>query len=152
MALYIPASRRRRRTLIIAGLAAVAGLVVGLAIGRLSSPSVADTVRSKQRAVEDIVARLDGLGLEYQQTGGGAAATVDARQGSIDAAQAIARDTSALVADLPWVPASERSAVLDAAHHVQTDVEQAVPAADLAAAIDQAEAVLRAAAGLGPST
>lgn len=150
MALYIPASKRRRRVAVLAVVALVAGLVVGLIIGRLTAGSVDDAVRSKQDAAEDVVARLDGLGLEYQQTVGNGASASDAREGSRDAAADIVATASDLVRSMPWVPAREQASVIAAVKAVQTAVEQAVPPAQLTAVIERAEAAVRAAAGTSP--
>jgi hypothetical protein len=46
MALYVPASTRRRRTILIAAATALVGLLVGLLIGRSTATSVADRVSS----------------------------------------------------------------------------------------------------------
>ena len=148
MALYIPASKRRRRSIVVGVSALLVGLVIGLLIGRLAAPSVGESVRAKQNDAEDLIARLDGLQLEYQQTGGGAAGAADARQGSIDAVRDLVADSAQLVQAMPWVPASERTAVVAAVRVVQTDVEQGVPAGQLTTAVGQAEVGLRAAAGL----
>jgi len=147
MALYIPASKRRRRVVVIAVVAVLAGLVIGLLIGRLTAGSVDDAVRSKQNAAEDVVARLDGLGLEYQQAVGGGASASDAREGARDAAAGIVATTSDLVGSMSWVPDSERTSVIAAVKAVQTGVEQALPPARLTAVIKRAEAAVRAAAG-----
>jgi len=147
MALYIPASTRRRRTAVIAVVAVVVGLLVGLLIGRLLAPSIDDTVRSKQGQVSDLTARLDGLGLEYQQQAGGAAGAADARRGAIDAARGIVADTTTVVEDMPWVSPTERAKATAAVRSVQAAVEQGVPPAQLTLAIAAAETVLRDASG-----
>jgi hypothetical protein len=148
MALYIPASTRRRRTALIVVAAAVVGLLVGLLVGKLLAPSVGDTVRAKQDQVNDLVARLDGMGLEYQQqSSGGTAGASDARQGSIDAARGIVGDTGRVVDSMPWVSPTERAKVTTAVKAVQAAVEAGVPPARLTGAITAAETALRDASG-----
>jgi hypothetical protein len=49
MALYIPAGRRRRRTIVIAAVTLLAGLVIGVVAGRVTAP----TVREEIEAVQD---------------------------------------------------------------------------------------------------
>ena len=148
MALYVSAARRRRRTIVVGVVALAVGLLAGLLVGRSLGSSAQDDVSDRQRETEQLVARLDGLDLEYQQTAGGGAAGTDARQGSIDAARAIAADTTGLLAAMPWVTPAERQSVAAAVGSVVTAVEQGVPAAEVSAAVAAADAGLRAAAGL----
>ena len=73
MALYVSAARRRRRTLVVGAAALVVGLLLGWLIGRATGSSANDDIKARQNDAEQLVARLDGLDLEYQQTAAGGA-------------------------------------------------------------------------------
>jgi hypothetical protein len=153
MALYVSAARRRRRTIVVGALALVAGLLIGWLAGRATGSSADDEVRARQRDAEQLVARLDGVDLEYQQTAGGGAGSSDAAKGSIDAARDIATDTDALLARMPWVAQAERTAAVALVDAVRRAVEQGAPPAEVSAAAARADAAIRASAGLEePST
>jgi hypothetical protein len=148
MALYVPAGRRRRRVIIVGVVALVAGILLGLLVSRLATPSVDEQVRIKQRDVEQLVARLDGLSLEYEQSGASGASGADAREGTLEAARGIASDTEALMADLPWLSDAQRQAVVQAVGGVNETVDAAAPVDEVKRAVVTAEAALRTAAGL----
>jgi len=150
MALYVSPARRRRRTLVVGAIALVVGLLLGWLVGRTTGSSADDEVKARQDDVERLVARLDGLDLEYQQTGAGGASGSDARQGSIDAASAIAADTDALLARMPWVALTERAATVQAVDDVRRAVEAGAPPDQVSATVARADQAVRAAAGLGP--
>jgi hypothetical protein len=151
MALYIPASRRRRRVIIAAVVALLVGLLVGFLVTRLTTPSIDDQVSSKQRDAEQLIARLDGLKLEYQQAGQSGAGGADAREGAVDAARGISADTRRLVADLPWLSEQQRAQVTAAVDGVGQVVAAGGSPAAVAVAVTRAEAALRDAAGLPPA-
>jgi hypothetical protein len=148
MAIYIPASRRRRRIVGIAVVAVVVGLLIGLLVGRLVRPSVDDEVHARQRDAQQLIARLDGLALEYAQTGASGQAATDAREGSLDAAGAISADAQALVDDLPWLAHQQRAAVVSAVEQVRAAISSNGSIQAVSQVVDAAEAALRNAAGL----
>lgn len=148
MALYVSAARRRRRTLVVGAIALVVGLLLGWLIGRTTGSTVDDEVKARQNDAEQLVARLDGLDLEYQQTAAGGASSSDARKGSLDAASAIAADTDALMARMPWVARAERTATVQVVDGVRRAVEAGAPPDEVTAAVAQADQAVRAAAGL----
>jgi hypothetical protein len=150
MALYIPASRRRRRVIIAAAAALLVGLLVGFLISRLTTPSIDDQVSSKQREAAQLIARLDGLNLEYQQAGQAGAGGADAREGAVDAARGISADTRRLMDDLPWLSEAQRAQVTAAVDGVGQVVDTGGSPDAVGAAVTQAEAALRTAAGLAP--
>jgi len=153
MALYVSAARRRRRTLVVGAVALVVGVLLGWLIGRATGSSADDEVKARQNDAEQLVARLDGLDLEYQQTAAGGTSGSDAVQGSVDAAKAIAADVDALLARMPWVAPAERTATVQAVDGVRRAVEAAAAPDTVSAAVDQADRAVRAAAGLEqPST
>ena len=148
MALYISPARRRRRTLVVGGLALVAGLAVGVVVGRALASSGGDEVADRQAEVELLVARLDGVDLEYQQTAGEGASGTDSFTGSIDAVRAIVADTPVLLERMPWVAPAERDDVIARVAAVATAVESGAPPEQVSAAVAEAETAMRAAAGL----
>ena len=148
MALYVSAARRRRRTIVVGAVALVVGLFVGWLMGRATGSSADDEVKARQNDAEQLVARLDGLDLEYQQTAAGGAGGSDAVKGSLDAAAAIAVDTDALMARMPWVAQAERSATVQVVDGVRQAVEAAAPPDEVSAAVARADQAVRAAAGL----
>jgi hypothetical protein len=153
MALYVSAARRRRRTLVVGAVTLVVGLLLGWLIGRATGSSADDEVAARQNDAEQLVARLDGLDLEYQQTAAGGASGSDALQGSLDAAKAIAADADALLARMPWVAQAERTATVQVVDGVRQAVEAGAPPDAVSAAVAQADQAVRAAAGLDqPST
>jgi len=148
MALYVSAARRRRRTIVVGGVALVVGLLAGWLIGRTAGSSAEDEVKARQVDAEQLVARLDGLDLEYQQTATGGASGSDAVKGSLDAAKEIATDADALLARMPWVAQAERTSTVGLVDAVRQAVELGATPAEVTAAVAQADQALRAAAGL----
>jgi hypothetical protein len=148
MALYVSAGQRRRRVIVVAVVALVVGLLLGFLLTRLTTSSIDDEVASKRRQAELLIARLDGLNLEYEQAGESGAGGADAREGAIDAARGISTATRSLMADLPWLAEQQRTQVVEAVDGVRQAVEAGGSAGAVGAAVTQAEAALRDAAGL----
>ena len=71
-------------------------------------------------------------------------------KGSLDAAAAIAADTDALMARMPWVAQAERTATVQVVDGVRQAVEAAAPPDEVSAAVARADQAVRAAAGLDP--
>jgi hypothetical protein len=76
VALYIPASNRRRRTVLIGVAALVIGLVLGVVAGRSTAPTVADEISSVRSDARRTAANLRVIVLHDQagiasDTGGG---------------------------------------------------------------------------------
>jgi uncharacterized membrane-anchored protein YhcB (DUF1043 family) len=76
VALYIPASNRRRRTVLIGVAALVIGLVLGVVAGRSTAPTVADKISSVRSDARRTAANLRVIVLHDQEgiaseTGGG---------------------------------------------------------------------------------
>lgn len=110
MALYIPAGRRRRRTLGAAGAALVLGLVVGAMAGRGTAPTIEDRVRSVSTAARQTAAGLRVLALHDQA---GAASTQVGETGGADLALQRARQQLSHVFDrAPWLPQAQREKLL----------------------------------------
>lgn len=110
MALYIPASRRRRQTIVLAVAALVVGLLLGLLAGRASAPSVADRIHSVQRDARATAASLRVLAL-HDQTG----AASNQAPGNGGADLVLTRTRTELQGEFkraPWLTAPQREALL----------------------------------------
>jgi hypothetical protein len=110
MALYIPPARRRRRLIAAAVLALIAGLAVGVLIGRVSSPSVPDRVRAVQSDARAAAAGLRVLALHDQ-----AGAIANGQPGAGGADLVLSRTRSTLqdaFAAAPWLGPTQRSRLL----------------------------------------
>ncbi|MCU1602223.1 MAG: hypothetical protein JWO22_2932 [Frankiales bacterium] len=135
MALYIPEARRRRRVLVAAVLALVAGLVVGGLAGRLTAQSVDDRVKQVRADAQDTSAGLRVIAIhDSAGTGGGGTDLVLTRTDS---------ELRSEFSKAPWISTTTRSALLDqlAALRSRTDPgtkAYGAAAEALAAAIDKA--------------
>ena len=126
MAIYVPASRRRRTTIAIAVACAVAGLVLGVIAGRATSPSLADRVHDVQEQARRATSQLRVVALHEDAstgTAGNELALKRAHDELVDAladAQWIdARAGKALVADLDALDArSSASDIEDVAKEI----------------------------------
>jgi hypothetical protein len=110
MAIYVPASRRRRKIVLVAALAFAVGGAAGTAMGRATAPSVEARVRSAQEQSRAIAAQLRVLSL-HEETG---AASLSAG-GDAGAAFALRRARSDLeraLGEAPWIPGPERARLL----------------------------------------
>jgi hypothetical protein len=107
MALYIPPARRRRRLIAAAVLALVVGLAAGVLIGRVSTPSVPERVRTVQTDARAAAAGLRVLVLHDQ-----AGAVANAEPGNGGADLVLTRTRTALedlFAEAPWIGADQRT-------------------------------------------
>lgn len=145
MALYIPAGRRKRNALLVAGAALVLGLVLGWAIGRAQAPSVADKVASVQRDADDLVTRVGALPIEYEQGFAGTGDSID--KGVLVPVGTIQRDTVTLLDRAPWISQSGRNAALDAVASVKQAASDKVRPLRFATVVRLAQADLRKAFG-----
>jgi hypothetical protein len=104
MALYIPASRRRRTTVLAAIVALVIGVCAGVAVGRLSVPNVASRVSSVQDDARATSAALRVLSLheESKLPNAGADLTLSHTRSELQGEFSKA----------PWIGAATRSQLL----------------------------------------
>jgi hypothetical protein len=110
MALYIPPARRRRRLIVAAALALVAGLAVGVLIGRASAPSVADRVAAVQSDAREAAAGLRVIALHDQA---GAVANAEPGNGGADLVLANTRTALQTAFDqAPWLGSTQRGKLL----------------------------------------
>lgn len=141
MALYIPAGRRKRNTMIVAAAALVLGVALGWAVGRAQAPTVADRVAAVQRDADDLVSRVGALPIEYEQ---GFAGSVDSiEKGVLVALATVQHDTVVLLDRAPWIAQSGRNRALDAVAAVKQAAQDRVAPARFATVVRAAQADLR---------
>lgn len=104
MAIYVPASRRRRTTIAIAIACAVAGLVAGVVVGRATSPTLADRVRDVQEQARQVTSQLRVAALHED-------ASTDAESNKL-ALQRARNELVDALADAPWIDARAGKALI----------------------------------------
>jgi hypothetical protein len=109
MALYVPASRRRRRTFVFVGLALGAGLLLGGVIGRATAPDVDDRLRSVRSDARQTAAGLRVIAIHDES---------DTAGNDTQGAELVLRDTREELQsefdDAPWLTTPQRGALLQA--------------------------------------
>lgn len=105
MALYVPQSRRRRRTFSLAAGVGVLGLVAGGVLGRLTAPTVAEQVAAVRAEARDTASELRVISLhgETGAVGAGRPDLVLDRTG---------KELAAEFADAPWLAGDQKSPLL----------------------------------------
>lgn len=141
MALYIPAGRRKRRTVLVAVGAIVVGLLLGFGIGRSTAPTAAEQVRSVQDDARQVSSGLRVLALHDEA---GAIATQGSGDGGAQLVLERAQeDLRAAIDDATWIAPAEGEALLAelaalAARTDRTDSSFGTAAEATAARIDAA--------------
>ncbi len=99
MAVYIPAGRRRRRTIVLTVVALLVGLAVGAVVGRASAPTVDEQIDAVRDDATEIASGLRVLALHGEEdTVGGEGG------GGADLVLETARDElAAAFDDAPWL-------------------------------------------------
>lgn len=118
MALYIPAGRRRRRTIALVAAALVVGLAAGALVGRATAPSIDDHVRSVQGDARQTAAGLRVLALHDQ-----AGAISSQTPGAGGADLVLGRTRNELddeFARAPWLGRAQREELLRALDALQS--------------------------------
>jgi hypothetical protein len=146
MALYVPASRRRRRTIVFTVAALVVGLIIGVTVGRASAPSLTGRVHSVQEKARQTASGLRVLSLHERA---GVASNASAGDGGTDLV--LSRTRRELVsefADAPWLDTAVRKQLLDelAALDAQADPRSTA----FASAADALASHIEATFGLQP--
>jgi len=125
MALYVHAGTRRRRTALIAAAAVIAGLVVGLFIGRLTAESPDDVVHSIQTEARETAAGLRVIAL-HDESG------ISANNTSSDggAELVLKRTKSQLLDELDravWISTDQRDRLLLAFNDLTKRTDRTTP-------------------------
>ena len=106
MAIYVPASKRRRNAIIIAVVALLAGLAPGLVFGRASAPSLDEQVADVQEQARTAASELRVISL-HEDAGTGSEGTELALDRAHD-------ELSDALDDAPWIPDADAEALLAA--------------------------------------
>ena len=138
MAIYRRSSRRP--LIVIALIAAAAGLTVGLVVGRATAPDLASQMQAVRGDAAPISAALEVVRTEYPKL---LAATAASDPGGSEQALARAKATLAAHADeFRLIDATGTAALQNALDHLSTLIAARAAAADVSAAVDDAEAAL----------
>jgi hypothetical protein len=146
VALYIPASRRRRNAILLAVGCAVVALVLGYLIGRQATPSVSAQVAAAQTDGQELATRLEALPIEYDQALAGTGEDT-IQGGTLDALDGIQHDTIRTMDRAPWIQAAERAKVLDAIAATSQAARDRATSPVFLAAVTAAAAEVRTAFG-----
>lgn len=106
MAIYVPASARRRNTIIIAAVALAAGIVLGLGAGRATAPSVSDRVSAVQDHARAAASQLRVIALHEDADVAGRA------NGTLLALQRARAELVRALHAAPWISRAEREQLL----------------------------------------
>jgi hypothetical protein len=140
MAVYMPAEKRRRRTVLAVVVAVVVGITAGFILGRATSSGVDDAVSDAKDKGSDAVTALSRLPIEYEQKASGQGGeTSTTILDSVDAARARLRDAFDAA---PWLTAAQKRAASAAVASVRTDVENDVSVQEFRDSIDNASQVV----------
>jgi hypothetical protein len=134
MALYVPAGARRKRLVLVGGLALLAGLLIGYAVGRATSPGLEDEVADVHDVALDATAALRRIPIEYEQAvaGEGGESTETITE-AIDRAEQLLDDA---YAEAIWLADDAHEATDPAFDELRQLVEDEVPPAEFDAAIE----------------
>jgi hypothetical protein len=148
MALYIPAGRRRRRTIVIASVTLVLGLVVGVLIGRVTAPTLDEEIAAVQDEARQTAAGLRVIALHDQ------AETVGSQGTDAGGTELVLRRTRTELQDefdrAVWLSDAQQDQLL-----ADLDDLEAVPdytSSEFADAAEQFAAEIEATFGLNAST
>jgi hypothetical protein len=133
MAIYVPASRRRRNTIVLAVAAVVAGLALGFLLGRATSPSLGDRVGDVQAKAREATSQLRVVSLHEDANTG--------TEGNDLALQRAHDELTRALDDASWISRSSRTALLGEVD----DLDASSSAAD----IERVAKDIEAAFGLG---
>jgi hypothetical protein len=140
MAVYMPAEKRRRRTVLAVVVAVIVGIIAGFFLGRATSTGVDDAVSDAKDKGSDAATALSRLPIEYEQkmsgTGGETNRTI---LDSVDAAEVRLRDAFDAA---PWLTPAQRRAASAAVASVRSDVENDVSLEEFRDSIDDASLVV----------
>ena len=140
MALYISASRRFRRTLVIAVAAAAVAFAIGWLIGHQQVPSIAERVTEVQQDGESQATGLERLGIEYEQV---LAGTDDLDSSVLQPLDDLRAELQSTMDRAPWLTGEERAALLDAVSQVRQNAVDGVPLDSFTASATGAATLIR---------
>jgi len=106
VAIYVPESRRKRNTIIVAVVAVVAGLLLGFVAGRASAPSLEDRVHDVQEEARTATSQLRVVALHEDASTGAEGTELALKRARADLKNALD--------DASWVTAAQAKALLGA--------------------------------------
>ena len=141
MALYVSASKRFRRVLMIAVGVAIVAFVLGWLIGHQQVPSIDTRVADVREAAENTATGLERLDIEYEQVLDGTDDLDTSVLKPLDDLRSELQDT---MDQAPWLTtATARSHTRRALAEARQAAIDSVPLDDFTAAIDNAAGVVR---------
>jgi len=141
VALYIPASRRRRNAVLLAIATLVIGLVAGFLAGRSSAVTAGERSAEVRARGDTLGTRVEALTIEYEQAVSGTGDTVQA--GVLDALDSIDQDLDRLIGDAPWLGTAQIDNLHQATSAVRTAAEQTVSVDQFTTIVDTSSATIR---------
>lgn len=147
MALYMPASARRRRLIVVAVVAVIVGVVIGWGLGRATAPTLSDEVGSVRSDALLLDSRLQSLPFEYDKALG-SNGDLEAAGGPVSALDGVVHDTEALTRRAVWLGATQRAATVAAVQAARDAAASGAPSAQFQSAVTAAQRAIGEAAGL----
>jgi hypothetical protein len=141
MAIYVSTARRKRNTLLVAAVTALAGLVLGWVIGHNQAPSISGRVQSVQRDAEQLAARVESQQIHYDKVLGGDG---DLKLDVLDSVDELRKDLLRTLDRAPWVDQRGRDDLTDAVSALSTQASAKVTPAQYATTISEVAALVRA--------
>ena len=146
MALYISAGRRRRRVIVAAALTLVAGLAVGLLIGRMSVTTPSEQARAVADSGRDLATRLDALTIEFEQAVDGTGDSV--AKGVTEPLIGIERDLRSTLAKAPWLVVATKHDLIAMVAGLRAEATSGMSPVGFESATATVSAALRTALGV----
>jgi hypothetical protein len=131
MALYVPAAKRRRRTLVFVGIAVIIGLVLGALVGRLTAPSVDDRINAVRKDARETASGLRVIAI-HDESG-----AVSNQSASGSGTELVLKDTRDQLRDefdrAPWITTPQRDALMQQLEDLATRTDRRTEAFGAAA-------------------
>lgn len=145
MALYVSASKRFRRVLMIAIGVAIVAFVLGWLIGRQQVPSIDARVADVKEAAENTATGLERLDIEYEQVLDG---TDDLDTSVLTPLDDLRGELQGTMDQAPWLTTAMRAAMLDALAQARQAAIDQVSLENFTTAIDDAAGEVRSTFGI----
>jgi hypothetical protein len=121
---YIPLSRRRRNAALLALATLLAGVVLGMVVGRSTAITASEAARDVRSQGDTLGTRIEALTIEYDQAVSGGGDTIQG--GVLDALDLIDTDIDGLIDEAPWLGPTQVQQLHDATAAVRAAGENAV--------------------------
>lgn len=107
MAIYVPRARRRRQLVLLTLAGLVVGAVLGVLVGRLTAPTVAERVAAVQQQASQVTAQLRVLSLHAEA--GAVSVGVPGEGGAELALRRADADLGKALDEAVWIPVGQRN-------------------------------------------